>query len=146
MKPIEFQPGTAILLCAMTALVGAGAIAVGIGDRDHALWQKGLLVLLGIGIVGHAVYRTIPPARKIVLAVAGVFLIVIGLACAIPGVPGPGALFILWGLSLLGFQGLFFVVVAWVFTTIGLGGIGAFIIRWLKKITPPENGTPQEPS
>ncbi|MBN1917584.1 MAG: hypothetical protein JW889_06715 [Verrucomicrobia bacterium] len=80
--------------------------------------------------------------KKIALVIAGVFLLVVGLALSLPGVPGPGALLVFWGLCLMGAEGIFLAAVAWFFGVIGLSWLGNRIIGWLRKASFRAEGRP----
>jgi len=71
--------------------------------------------------------------KRILLIIAGVFVLLAGLVLSFPGIPGPGFLLIFWGLALMGAEGIVFAVVAWFFSLIGLSWLGVKIIKWLRK-------------
>ena len=71
--------------------------------------------------------------KKLALVIAGVVLVLVGLALSLPGIPGPGALLVFWGLCLMGAEGIFLGAVAWFFSLIGLSWLGTRIVGWLRK-------------
>jgi len=80
--------------------------------------------------------------KKMALVIAGVVVLLVGLALSLPGVPGPGALLVFWGLCLMGAEGIFLAAVTWFFSLIGLSCVGARIVAWLRKASFKAQGRP----
>lgn len=74
-------------------------------------------------------------AKRVALIIAGVFVLLFGLALSIPGVPGPGFVFVFLGLWLMGAEHVFINAVTWFFNLIRLPSVGAKVAHALQKIS-----------